>query len=163
MEPLKSLRSEFTNEQQDVSSFSEWNRNSRFQGRSIGALPDTYPRIFVISVPADIIFVACVWEFEELFDRCVNADLRSLDVRNSLDMTALHITCQVGNLEAARTLLEKGVDIEAIVGRRTALGNAVFLPAHGHCAAPGRPWCRHSLCLEGRRTCELYNHGVHVA
>lgn len=125
VEPLKDMFSEFTMEQETISPyFSRWNtKTSELHVKSRG----TYgyrPEDFVISFPADVLFVACVWEFEELLKWRIYEDSRSLDVRNKLDMTAMHITCRLGNLEAARMLLQKGVDLGATLKNQTALGIA---------------------------------------
>ena len=81
---------------------------------------------FVISFPSDPLFVASVWGFEELLHWRVNIDTRSLDVHNRFGMTAMHIACRLGNLEAARILLEKGADPEATTRGRTALELAIL-------------------------------------
>ena len=126
-EPLKTLFRAFTMEQNSTSSdFTRWNEK-------ISLLPDgihdngtnSRERI-VIGFPSDPLFVACAWGFEELLDWRVNIDTRSLDVQNQFGMTALHIACRFGNLESARSLVEKGVDLEATVHGRTALKLAIL-------------------------------------
>ena len=127
LEPLKTLFCAFTMEQQTTfSPFSRWNERTSL-------LPDDnhdsgqYIREnVVISFPSDPLFVACVWGFEELLDWRVNIDTRSLDVQNQFGMTGLHITCRFGNLDVARILVEKGVDLEATVNSRTALQLAIL-------------------------------------
>ena len=127
VEPLYTLFSTFAMEQRAVSPyFSQWNKK---RSLLLGTSPETcrYPtKDFEISFPADVLFVACVWEFEELLQRRVDADSGSLDVRNIFGMTGLHITCRLGTVEAARMLIEKGVDLEATVWNRTAVKLAVF-------------------------------------
>ena len=76
---------------------------------------------FVTSFPSDPLFVACVWGFYELLDWRVNIDTRNLDVQNRFEMTALHVTCHFGNVEAARMLIERGISHGATVNGRTAL------------------------------------------
>ena len=124
LEPLKTLFCGFTMEQQTTSSyFSQWNKKaSLFQGEIWIHNSSQYSREnFVISFPSDPVFVACVWGFEELLHWRVTIDTRSLDVRNRFEMTALHVTCQFGNVEAARMLIEKGILRQATVNGRTAL------------------------------------------
>ena len=127
LEPLKTLFCAFTMEQQiDSSHFSQWNEKTSVLDDEIRRSGKYSPENVVISFPSDPLFVACVWGFEELLHWRVHKDTRSLDVRNHCGMTALHVTCQFGNLKAARVLLEKGVDLEASVHGRTALGLANF-------------------------------------
>ena len=126
VEPLKNLFYAFTMEQQITAPhFSSWNeKRSLFQDES------RYGRRyscedFVVSFPSDPLFVACVWGFEELLHWRVLIDTRSLGVQNCVKMTALHITCQLGNVEAARMLIENGMSREATVNGWTALKLAV--------------------------------------
>ena len=129
LEPLKTLFCAFTMEQQTTSSyFSRWNQKaSLLQGDIWIYNSSHYSREnFVTSFPSDPVFVACVWGFEELLHWRVNIDTRSLDVQNRFGMTALHITCRLGNLEAARMLIEKGICCKAKVNGRTALELAAF-------------------------------------
>ena len=124
LEPLKTLFCGFTMEQQTTSSyFSQWNKKVfLLQGKMWIHNSSLYSREnIVISFPSDPVFVACVWGFEELLHWRVNIDTRSLDVQNRFEMTALHITCQFGNVEAARMLIEKGILRQATVNGRRAL------------------------------------------
>ena len=125
--PLKTLFSAFTMQQQNTSShFSRWNERTSLLQDDIHDSVQYSRENFVISFPSDPLFVASVWGFEELLHWRVNIDTRSLDVHNRFGMTAMHIACRLGNLEAARILLEKGVDLEATIRGRTALELAIL-------------------------------------
>ena len=122
LEPLKTLFCTFTMEQQNTfSHFSRWNETTSLLPNDFHDSGQYSRENLVISFPGDPLFVACVWEFEELLHWRVNIDTRSLDVHNRFGMTALHVTCQLGNLEAARMLIEKGIPRRATVDGRTAL------------------------------------------
>ena len=124
LEPLKTLFCALTMEQQTTSSyFSRWNEKASLLQDDIWIHNSSqYSREnFVISFPSDPVFVACVWGFEELLHWRVTIDTRSLDVQNRFQMTALHVTCHFGNVEAARMLIEKGTLRQATVNGRTAL------------------------------------------
>ena len=122
MKPLQTLFSTFTMDEQDVSPhFLLWNeKRSSLQVNHRDTSQNTSGEL-VIGFPADPLFVACVWELEELLHWRINTNTRSLEVRNQSGMTALHITCKLGKVEAARTLIENGVNLEAMVGDETAL------------------------------------------
>ena len=126
LEPLKTLFCTFTMEQQNTSlHFSRWNgRTSLLLNDSLNDIHDSrrYSREnLAISFPGDPLFVACVWEFDELLHWRVNIDTRSLEVQNRFRMTALHVTCRLGNLKAAQMLVEKGIFRQATVDGRKAL------------------------------------------
>ena len=128
LEPLKTLFCAFTmDEQITFSHFSRWNgKTSRLYVNTHNN--SKYSRQnMVIGFPSDPLFVACVWGFEELLHWRVNTGMRSLNVQNHSGMTALHIASRVGNLEAARILVKKGVDLEATVQGRRALEIAILL------------------------------------
>ena len=130
LEPLKTLFCAFTMEQQTTSShFSWWNERTSLLANDIHESRQYSPESLIISFPSDPLFMACVWGFEELLHWRINTDTRSLDVQNLRGMTALHIACRRGNLEAARSLVEKGVDLGATVKGRTALDLAIL---HGY-------------------------------
>ena len=127
LELLKTLFCAFTMEHQNASSpFSRWNEKASVLHDKIRHSGMYSRENVVISFPSDPLFVACVWGFEELLHWRVNKDTRSLDVQNYGGMTALHVTCRFGSLEAARVLVENGVDLEACVRGRTALQLATF-------------------------------------
>ena len=127
LEPLKTLFCAFTMEQQTTSSdFSRWNEKMSLLQDEVHDNGHYSRENLAISFPSDPLFVACVWGFEELLHWRVNIDTRSLDVQNQFGMTALHIASRLGNLESARILVEKGVDLEATVHGRTALKLAIL-------------------------------------
>ena len=126
LEPLKTLFRAFTMEQNSTfSDFSQWNEILSLLQDEIHDSGQYSRENLVISFPSDPLFVACVWGFEELLHWRVNIDTRSLDVQNQFGMTALHVICRFGNLETARIMVEKGVDLEATVNGRTALEFAI--------------------------------------
>ena len=128
LEPLKTLFCAFTMEEQiTFSHFSRWNEKTSMLYVQNGNSGIYSRENSVISFPSDPLFVACAWGFEELLHWRVNTDMRSLDVQNHCGMTALHIACRSGNLEAARILVKKGVDLKATVQGRTALNIAIRL------------------------------------
>lgn len=131
-EPLRTLFSDFTLDQYGVSSsFSHWNENcysiensddlhdTRKQ-RSGGILPRIRHSFWespcrvsqMLSHPANVLFTASFWDFEELMERWTNMNPECKDIRNQDCRKARGIACQRGSFKVVRLLIEHFVPIE---------------------------------------------------
>lgn len=81
----------------------------------------------LLSDPADTIFTASYWDFEELMERRIKLNWENLNVTNRKKVTALHLACKKGSSKVARLLIEQGVDLEARSGGLDSAATALML------------------------------------
>lgn len=62
-----------------------------------------------------LVVVASAWNFCDVLQYCISMDSHVVRLRHSSGhLTALHIACQYGNVDAAKLLVDNGSDMEGV-------------------------------------------------
>ena len=87
----------------------DWENDSRLNCGEVSRLYDG------VCESANLVFVACAWNFCDLLQCCISMDSHVVHLKSSgCRKTPLDIACQHGNMDAAKLLLDNGAETDVM-------------------------------------------------